>query len=73
VLPDRSVLYALREHGVELLSDCQAGICGTCEVGVLEGEVDHRDFVLSEAERAANQFMMVCVSRARSGRLVLDL
>jgi ferredoxin-NADP reductase len=73
VRPECSVLDALRDSGVEVLSDCRDGICGTCEVGVLEGEVEHRDFILTDSERAANQFMMVCVSRARSDRLVLDL
>ena len=64
VPPDRSVLEVLLEEGVDVLHDCQEGICGTCEVKVIEGEVDHRDFVLSEPEKAANSCMMVCVSRA---------
>ena len=46
---------------------------GTCEAIVLEGDVDHRDSVLNESERAANDAMMVCVSRCFSDRLVLDL
>lgn len=61
----------------ELIPDhpysCLEGQCGSCEVTVLEGEVDHRDEVLSDAERAANTSMMLCVSRARSGRLVIEL
>ncbi len=73
VPPDRPILDALADAGVDVLSDCREGICGTCEVGVVEGEVDHRDFVLTDAEKAANRYMMVCVSRARSARLVLDL
>jgi ferredoxin-NADP reductase len=73
VPPDRSVLQVLQEAGVEVPCSCEQGICGTCEVPVLEGEVDHRDSILSSAERAANQTMMCCVSRARSARLVLDL
>jgi ferredoxin len=67
------VLDALVGAGVDILSDCREGICGTCEVGVVEGDVDHRDFILTDKEKAANAFMMVCVSRARSARLVLDL
>ena len=55
------------------VSDCREGICGTCEVKVIEGEVDHRDFVLSEPEKAANSCMMVCVSRACGKRLVLGV
>lgn len=73
VPPDRSLLEALREAGVDVLSDCTEGICGTCEVKVIEGEVDHRDYVLSEPERAENSCLMVCVSRACSPRLVLGL
>jgi ferredoxin-NADP reductase len=73
VAPDQSLLDALLDNDIQVLSDCREGICGTCEVGVVEGEVDHRDFVLSDGERAASRCMMVCVSRARSGRLVLDL
>jgi ferredoxin len=49
------------------------GICGTCETPVLEGRPDHRDSVLSDEEMAANDCMMLCVSRSLSDRLVLDL
>ncbi|MFT8242928.1 PDR/VanB family oxidoreductase [Roseomonas sp. BN140053] len=73
VPPDRSILEMLNEHGIEVPCSCEQGICGTCEVTVLEGEVDHRDSILSSAERAANQTMMCCVSRAKGARLVLDL
>ena len=68
-----SVLAALEAAGVQVLSSCQEGTCGTCETGVLEGIPDHRDSVLSEAEQAAGDVMMICVSRAVSPRLVLDL
>jgi ferredoxin-NADP reductase len=73
VPPDKSVLTVIREAGVSVLASCQEGICGTCETEVVEGDVDHRDSVLSEEEQAANEYMMVCVSRCRSPRLVLDL
>jgi ferredoxin len=73
VPPDRSVLDVLDEAGVPVTSDCREGICGSCEVKVIEGEVDHRDVVLSEPERAANGCMMVCVSRALGDRLVIGL
>ncbi len=56
-----------------MLSSCREGTCGTCETGVLGGEPDHRDSLLSDDERAAGEVMMVCVSRSRSPRLVLDL
>jgi ferredoxin len=55
------------------LSSCRQGTCGTCETGVLAGEPDHRDSILDDAERAAGDCMFVCVSRARTDRLVLDL
>ena len=68
-----SVLKVLLDNGIEVDSSCQEGICGCCEVVVLDGEVDHRDAILTESERAANKTMMVCCSGARSSRLVLDL
>jgi ferredoxin-NADP reductase len=68
-----SVLAALRGAGLDLLSSCEEGICGTCETGVLGGVPDHRDSVLEPAEREAGDIMMICVSRARTPRLVLDL
>ncbi|MGC5184010.1 2Fe-2S iron-sulfur cluster-binding protein, partial [Escherichia coli] len=46
VEPEQTVLEVLREAGVDVLSDCEEGICGSCETGVLDGEVEHRDFVL---------------------------
>ncbi len=73
VPPDRSVMAVLRDHGVEVLSSCEEGTCGTCETGVLEGEVDHRDSLLTPAEQAAHDVMFVCVSRAACPRLVLEL
>jgi ferredoxin len=73
VPPGRSVLAVVEEAGVGVLSSCASGTCGTCETRVLEGIPDHRDAVLSPAEQAVNDCMMICVSRARSTRLVLDL
>ncbi|MFJ5175173.1 PDR/VanB family oxidoreductase [Streptomyces griseoviridis] len=73
VPPGRSVLETVREAGVSVFSSCAEGICGTCETEVLSGEPDHRDSVLSAEERAAGETMMICVSRARGPRLVLDL
>jgi uncharacterized 2Fe-2S/4Fe-4S cluster protein (DUF4445 family) len=70
---DRPILDVLLDEGVEILSDCREGICGTCETKVLDGEVDHRDYVLTEAEKAGNTCMMLCVSRACGAKLVLDL
>ena len=73
VAPDQTLLQALRTVGVDVASDCEEGLCGTCEVHVLDGEVDHRDMVLSAPERAASSRMMVCCSRAKSKKLVLAL
>ena len=68
-----SVLHALRGAGIDLPSSCEQGVCGTCECRVLEGDIDHRDSILSAAERAEGAVMMACVSRARGKRLILDL
>ncbi len=73
VPPDRSILSVVEEAGIGVLSSCAEGTCGTCETGVLGGVPDHRDSVLSEDERQAGDCMMICVSRARGDRLVLDL
>jgi ferredoxin-NADP reductase len=71
--PDESVLEALRGAGAHILSSCGVGTCGTCEVEVLDGVPDHRDSILSERDREANDCMFVCVSRALSDTLVVDL
>ncbi|MFE9448394.1 PDR/VanB family oxidoreductase [Streptomyces sp. NPDC006739] len=73
VAPGVSVLDTVRAAGVEVLYSCTEGTCGTCETDVLEGAPDHRDSVLTEEERAAGDTMMICVSRCRGARLVLDL
>ena len=70
---DQTLLAVLNDAGIEVPCSCQQGICGTCELRVLSGEVDHRDSILSSEERAANETMMSCVSRAKSPRLVLDI
>ncbi len=70
---DCSLLDALEAAGVPVNSSCRDGICGTCETTVLSGEPEHRDSLLSAAEQSAGKSMMVCVSRARTPRLVLDL
>jgi ferredoxin-NADP reductase len=73
VSPEKTVLQALREAGVDIQSDCEEGLCGTCEVKLVEGDIDHRDKVLSQSERHENHRMMVCCSRARSGKIILAL
>jgi ferredoxin-NADP reductase len=73
VPPDRSILEVLREAGLDVLSSCEEGTCGSCETAVLSGIPEHRDSVLSDEEQAAGDRMMVCVSRSRSFRLRLDV
>ena len=73
VPPESSILSAIEDAGVAVLSSCAEGTCGTCETPVLEGVPDHRDSVLDEDERKAGHCMMICVSRACTSRLVLDL
>lgn len=68
-----SIMKALREAGLDVPSSCEEGICGTCETQIIEGAADHRDSILSDAERAANESLMVCVSRSLSDVLVLDI
>lgn len=69
----RSILEVLEENGLCLPSACREGLCRSCEVPLVSGEAEHRDYVLSEDERNANQSILICVSRARCGELVLDV
>jgi phthalate 4,5-dioxygenase reductase component len=71
VPPGRTILEILRALGRDIRSSCESGTCGTCRTAVLHGEPDHRDRVLSTTERRSA--MMICVSRAKSGLLVLDI
>lgn len=71
--PGQSIIDCLEACGVVVPSVCREGVCGACECAVLEGEIDHRDQILSDAEKQSNQTMMICVSRARGERLVLDV
>lgn len=73
VPPYRSLLDILEENGCQVTNSCRAGICGTCLVRVLSGVPEHNDDVLSRADQEAGKVMLVCVSRAKSDRLVLDL
>lgn len=69
---DRSIVEVLNENGAGIDTSCEEGICGTCIMSVLAGTPDHRDNVLTKAEREANETMAVCVSRTRDPKLVLD-
>ncbi len=73
VAADQTFLAALRAANIDIQSDCEEGLCGSCEVRVLDGHVDHRDVVLTKAEREAHNKMMSCCSRAKGGRLVVEL
>ncbi len=68
-----SILETVEAAKIFVLSSCREGTCGTCETEIIEGTPDHRDSVLTDAERAAGEVMMICVSRSRSARIVLDL
>jgi ferredoxin-NADP reductase/phenylpropionate dioxygenase-like ring-hydroxylating dioxygenase large terminal subunit len=70
---DLSIAQVLAANGVAVPVSCEQGVCGTCISRVLEGEVDHRDLFLSDAEKASQQRIAVCCSRAVGDRLVLDL
>jgi phthalate 4,5-dioxygenase reductase component len=68
---DASILDTLRRNGRQLASSCESGTCGTCRVRYLAGEPDHRDLVLSEVEKRSE--IMICVSRAKTAELLLDI
>ena len=69
----QTLKVAFAKAGVDVLGSCMEGICGTCEADVLEGTPDHRDSVLSKADRERGATIMTCVSRSLSKKLVLDV
>ncbi len=71
VSAEQSILQALRAAGHAVPSSCESGTCGSCRTGLLEGEAEHRDMILSDSEKSSH--IMVCVSRAKCAELVLDL
>lgn len=73
VAADQTLLDALVQAGVDVSCDCREGLCGSCEVDAVEGGIDHRDKVLSRAERAEGKRLMSCCSRATGKRIVLSL
>lgn len=70
---DKTVLDVLIDAGLDPMFDCKRGECGVCAVGVVEGEVDHRDYCLSDAEKASSKTIQTCISRAKCARLVIDM
>jgi ferredoxin len=73
VTSEQTVLEVLQNDGLFVDSSCEEGTCGSCEVAVVDGVIDHRDSVLTAEERDEGKLMIVCVSRAACPRLVLDL
>ncbi|HEY0286495.1 MAG TPA: PDR/VanB family oxidoreductase [Pseudomonas sp.] len=73
VAEGQTILEALADIGIQIEISCEQGICGTCLCDVLEGEPDHRDVYLTEDEKQANDQILVCCSRAKSKKLVLDI
>jgi vanillate O-demethylase ferredoxin subunit len=70
---DKTIVEVLREHGVEVPTLCEQGVCGTCLTAVLEGIPDHRDFIQSDDEKATNAQITLCCSRSKTPRLVVDI
>lgn len=70
---DQSILEVLQANGVQVDFGCSEGLCGTCIVDVVSGEVDHRDGILTPQEQETHEFLCTCVSRAKSDKLVLKL
>lgn len=73
VPPGKSILETLESHGVEVPWSCRAGICRSCETAVCAGTPEHLDLVLSDEERASNKSMLICVSRAVTPSIEIDL
>lgn len=73
VPPGQTILEVVRNAGIDASFSCAEGVCGTCETAVLGGRPDHRDAILSEREKAANDRMMICCSGSLDSLLVLDI
>ena len=71
--PGETILACARARGLPVEASCEQGICGACETRVLAGIPDHRDMILSPAERASNETIMICCSGSQTERLKLDL
>ncbi len=73
VAEGKTILDAVLDAGIDMSYSCMEGVCGSCEVAVLEGTPDHRDLVLTKSEQEASKTMMICCSGSKSQRLVLDI
>lgn len=70
---DQNIVQVLKDNGIEILTSCEQGVCGTCITRILEGEPEHRDMYFTDEEKAANDQFTPCCSRSKSKVLVLDL
>ena len=70
---EETILQALAREGIDIEMSCEQGVCGTCMCDVIEGEPDHRDVYFTDEEKASNEQILVCCSRSKSARLVLDI
>ena len=73
VAAEETILQALAREGIDIEMSCEQGVCGTCMCDVIEGEPDHRDVYFTDEEKASNEQVLVCCSRSKSARLVLDI
>lgn len=73
VPPGKTIVDCMIDNGEDPMFDCKRGECGVCATPVLEGEIDHRDYVLSQGEKDAGNVIQICISRAKGKRLVLDI
>lgn len=73
VATEETILQALAREGINIEMSCEQGVCGTCMCDVIEGEPDHRDVYFTDEEKASNEQILVCCSRSKTARLVLDI
>lgn len=73
VAANQTIVEALAQAGLKVCVSCKQGICGSCLTDVLEGEPDHRDHYLTDEEKADGDQILLCCSRAKSARLIIDL
>ncbi|WP_088068846.1 PDR/VanB family oxidoreductase [Gottfriedia luciferensis] len=70
---DKTLLEVLLDEGLKVPYSCRVGRCGTCEINVIDGQVEHHDYLLDEEQRKSNKMILTCVSRAKSNQIVLEV
>ena len=70
---DKTLLDVLLDEGLKVPYSCRVGRCGTCEVNVIDGQIEHHDFLLDEDQRKSNKTILTCVSRAKSNQIILEI